>query len=75
MNDNELAEISASEQAFSNAYQPISDLIGHFTHFDRASSDTFKYWANYLNDYSQLLFDYLAANRDDDKDIEYEWFA
>ncbi len=55
--------------------EPLMQMMGNFTELGKNSSYTFTFWNNYLSDMSQLLLDYIAAKRDDNRDMELETFS
>ena len=64
-----------SADNFTDAVKPLMGLMDEFVKFGITCSDTFIFWENYTNDFSQLLLDYVAAKRNDEREIEYETFA
>ena len=53
----------------------LHHLLNDFTTEGCNTSNTFKFWDNYVRDLSQLLLDYVAAKRDGNRDLELETFA
>ncbi len=60
---------------FMKVSESLNSLMERFVDHGKGSSDTFAYWENYVADFSQLLVDYIAAKRDDNKGMELETFA
>jgi hypothetical protein len=60
---------------FVAAIDPLQHLMETFEQHGRKCSDTFVFWDNYITDLAQLLLDYIAAKRSDNKDMELETFA
>ena len=54
--------------------QSLQELMHKFTQHGRATSNLFLFWDNDGSDYVQLLLDYIAAKRTDNKDLELETF-
>ena len=72
----EQREILQQEVAeFTRVAESLNNLMSTFVAPGKSCSDTFVFWENYVSDYSQLLLDYIAAKRDDKKDLELETFA
>ena len=60
---------------FINSIDSLQKLMDDFVSRGKACSDTFVFWENYTPDFSQLLVDYIAAKRDDNRALEMETFA
>ena len=60
---------------FINSIDSLQKLIADVVSVGKACSNTFVFWENYTSDFSQLLLDYIAAKRADNRALEMETFA
>ena len=68
-------DVKTSVEELVIAGNSMEKLMKVFVQQGRNSSDTFLFWDNYITDWAQLLLDYIASKRDNNKDMELETFA
>ena len=68
-------ELCDAVAQFTQASEPLQRLMELFEQHGRKCSNTFVFWDNYITDWVQLLLDYIAAKRSDDRERELEAFA
>ena len=65
-------EVGGAVDDFIYAVSVLNEAIQTFVSSGRASSDTFRFWDNYVSDFSQLLLDFIAATRGGNRDLQFE---
>ena len=57
------------------ALEPVQRLMKRLSKYGAKCSESFTSWHKYFTDYSQLLFDYIAAKRSDNHKMLIETFV